>query len=257
MKKTVIYFLILCIQWLFAGEVDVLLDSALLAYKNKKFDVAINKYKRVLELGYISSELYYNLGNAYYRAKDFPRALWSYEKALCWDPSFRDATYNVELLNRLVFENKIRPPYISTVFFWKIYGLMPWRSWAVISLILFTLAVMFYLLFLFSKTILQRKWFFYLLLIALGLWFFTLMITIVGYRQIFHNPYAYVVDNTVVVRNEAMDDAPSLGTIKPGTKIRIFKTVDGYYQIETSEGVKGWIKKGNILPLKSTLPLAQ
>jgi tetratricopeptide (TPR) repeat protein len=258
MKKIGILIACVSIQLLFSVDIKVMLDSAKDAYRHKKYEQAIQFYQNILQEGYVSSELYFNLGNAYYRAKDYPRALWSYEKVLCWDPSFKDARYNMDLINRKIYLNKtIRPPYVSTMLFWKIYGWMSWRNWVIATIVLFALSVVFYILFLISNSLKKRRWFFYSALIALGVWIFSFLITWLGYRQIYENRYAYVVDSDIVIRSEPMDGSPALGTVKPGVKIRLIKTENQYYYLETPDGIKGWTRKGNILPLKVIAPEVQ
>ena len=53
----------------------------------------------ILEKGWVSDELYYNLGNAYYRSGNISGAIWSYESCLKIKPSHSDAKYNLKLAN--------------------------------------------------------------------------------------------------------------------------------------------------------------
>src|SRR5690606_5719538 len=62
-----------------------------------KYQEAINSFKEVLDAGYVSASLYYNIGNAYYKLDDIPSALLYYEKALRLAPGDEDIRFNIQL----------------------------------------------------------------------------------------------------------------------------------------------------------------
>src|SRR5664279_1277626 len=66
-------------------------------YIKGNYDNAIKGYEQVLNTGYESAELYYNLGNAYYKSKKIDHAILNYERAILLDPSDEDIIFNLEL----------------------------------------------------------------------------------------------------------------------------------------------------------------
>lgn len=66
------------------------------AYAKKNYRLAAESYERLLKGG-VDPEICYNLGNAYFRQNDLPRAILYYEKALKYDPSNDDARYNLDV----------------------------------------------------------------------------------------------------------------------------------------------------------------
>ena len=74
-----------------------LLDTAAAAYDSAHFQQAIDAYEQVAMQYGVNPELFYNLGNAYYKQKNYPKAILNYERCLLYDPSNVDARENVEL----------------------------------------------------------------------------------------------------------------------------------------------------------------
>jgi len=66
------------------------------AYAKKNYREATTLYEAVLKGG-VSATVYYNLGNAYYRLNDLPKAVLNYERALKYEPAFSDARYNLDV----------------------------------------------------------------------------------------------------------------------------------------------------------------
>ena len=64
-------------------------------YKNGKYEDAVTSYQLLVKEGYLSSELYFNLGNAYFKMKNYPMAVLYFEKASLLDPSDDEISYNL------------------------------------------------------------------------------------------------------------------------------------------------------------------
>ena len=64
-------------------------------YLRGDFSSAVAAYEQVDQQGVVSSELAYNLGNAYYRQGHLGRAIWAWERAVALDPDAEDARYNL------------------------------------------------------------------------------------------------------------------------------------------------------------------
>ena len=66
---------------------------------DEKYIDAVQSFESILELGYENSDIYYNLGNAYYRMHHIGQAIWAYSNALYLDPRNEDAMHNLSLAN--------------------------------------------------------------------------------------------------------------------------------------------------------------
>ena len=79
--KKITLLLFLCISLNTIAE-HPLFTQGNTAYANDSIAQAITIYDSILASGKESSELYYNLGNCYYKDKDWANAIWYYEKSL-------------------------------------------------------------------------------------------------------------------------------------------------------------------------------
>ena len=97
-----------------AGEAD-LLQQANQLYSEGEYRQAADAYEQLLQEQGVAPELYYNLGNAYFKAGEVALSILNYERALRLNPRFDDARYNLQLAQERVIDNI--PP--AQVFFVK------------------------------------------------------------------------------------------------------------------------------------------
>ena len=76
-------------------------NKALIA---ENYNDAIVKYESILDDGYESVELYYNLGNAYYRSEELGKSIWAYLNALDIAPRNRDVAHNLSIANAQIID---------------------------------------------------------------------------------------------------------------------------------------------------------
>ena len=146
MKKiaTIILF-IFSASFLLAAE--PLFEQANNFYAAEKYEEAILLYDSVQQNGLQSKELFYNMGNTYYKLQNWPNCILYYEKTLKLDANHEDALHNLELA-QLKIVDKIEP--IPSLFFEKwmdnLTLLLPFESWAILSLILLWAALILFTL---------------------------------------------------------------------------------------------------------------
>lgn len=91
-----------------AYAADDLFASANKDYSSQSYDAAIAKYEQLVKSGTRHPDLFYDLGNAYFRAaeKGAPNrlgpAILAYERALAMEPGFEDARYNLDVARDVV-----------------------------------------------------------------------------------------------------------------------------------------------------------
>jgi tetratricopeptide (TPR) repeat protein len=66
-------------------------------YASGDFDAAVSDYEELVRAGQDTPSLFYNLGNAYFRKKDFGRSILNYERALALDPHHPEAQANLRI----------------------------------------------------------------------------------------------------------------------------------------------------------------
>ena len=66
-------------------------------YNKGNYAKAITLYDSIISNNLESSELYYNLGNCYYKTQDWANTVWYYEKSLKLNPNNYNAIHNLQL----------------------------------------------------------------------------------------------------------------------------------------------------------------
>jgi tetratricopeptide (TPR) repeat protein len=76
---------------------DPVFSKANQAYSEGRFQEAVDGYESLMQSGRWNANLFYNLGNAWFRLGDFGKAILNYERALALDPHHPEATANLRL----------------------------------------------------------------------------------------------------------------------------------------------------------------
>ena len=103
-----------------AQELEFLMQAGNEAYQNKNFEEAVSNYEAILKQGYLSSDLYYNLGNSYFRLDHIGKAILNYERSLKISPSNEDAIYNLRLANARTVDKIQELPDLFFINWWNI-----------------------------------------------------------------------------------------------------------------------------------------
>ncbi|MCX6258669.1 MAG: tetratricopeptide repeat protein [Bacteroidia bacterium] len=248
-----ISLLILTITLLLNGTVnaanpsDTLITAANNHYKKGEYGKAIEIYEKVLASGKESSELYFNLGNSYYKAGILGSAIVNYERAKKLSPGDEDITYNLDLVHRHVMD-KIEeiPVFFLTDWFNKMVNITSSDHWAYISIILFIIFLLLFVVFLFSTQVALKK-------ISFGSGIFILLISITSFGFSYKQKKDLQTHNEAVVFSPAVtaksspDEAGNdLFVVHEGTKVRITDSIGNWKEIRLSDGNKGWVQKSTI-----------
>ena len=79
-----------------SGAIDAAFRRGNEAFYRGDYRAAVDAYEQVASLGVVHQDLYYNLGNAYYKAGQMGLAVFNYERALALDADQPDARRNLE-----------------------------------------------------------------------------------------------------------------------------------------------------------------
>ena len=223
------------------------LDSANQAYTNGDYGQAINQYEMILEHGYESAALYYNLGNAYYKQNIIDQAILNYERALLLKPHDEDIKYNLEMANRLIVDRiESLPEFFLDVW---IRNCMNWFSsnhWAIISISTFVLALILISIYLYTRKYGVKKFSFWLGLIFILITIFSLIFSYQQKKKIIINDTAIVMSPSVTVKSSPDVSGTDLFVIHEGTKVWLQDEVGDWKEIKLSDGSKGWLRAEDI-----------
>ena len=166
MKKILIFLLILFAGLRIQAQTSSVQEANKL-YAQKEYQKSAEKYEAIIKNEGAAPELYYNLGNAYFKSDELAKAILNYERALRLFPAYEDAKYNLEFANRKVVDNIE----MTDTFFLRKWGnelmkLQTSNAWFYTAVVLFLVALVTFLLFIFGNSIFIRKGSFYIGLIC-------------------------------------------------------------------------------------------
>ena len=217
------------------------------AYAAEHYQQAIADYEELLKQG-ANADIYYNLGNAYYRTNNLTRAIINYERAALLAPGDADVRFNLQLARSKTID-KITPE--SELFFFNWYrqfvNLLSVDGWAKTALWALALAIVFALTYLFAERLLLRKLGFYggMLLVLLFV-----VSNIMAHQQkakLTHRTGAIVVAPSVQIKSTPSKNGTDLFNLHEGTRIDI---IDGsmklWKEIRIADGKSGWIESSKM-----------
>lgn len=226
-------------------------NAASEAYRNSNFKLSIEQYENNInkysQEGKESAELYYNLGNAYFRDNQVAKAILNYERALLLDPGDSDIRHNLRFA-RTKIEDRIDVAGNLFLINWfnSVRDLFNSNTWGTIAIVLFILFLLCFGMYLFVRILWLKKSAFYT-----GIVFFVLMICANIFA--FNQKNLRVNRNTGIVLSAAISvttspDANSkeLFQLHEGTKVTIRETEGNWYEIEIANGSVGWTQKETI-----------
>ena len=217
------------------------------AYIRGQYQQAIKDYEMLLKQG-ASADLYYNLGNAYYRSENITRAVLNYERALLLSPGDRDIRFNLQIARAKTID-KIMPESEMFFFTWyrSLVNLMSVDAWAWTALIALALLIVLLLVYLFSERIWLRKVGFFGGFVLLILFALSNLFAWQQKQDLLFRKGAIVISPSVTVKSTPAKNGTDLFILHEGTKVSITDgTMKGWMGIRIADGKEGWIESNMI-----------
>ncbi|MGB4205946.1 MAG: tetratricopeptide repeat protein [Bacteroidales bacterium] len=230
-----------------AGPADDTINEANEEYSNGYYDHALELYKSVIDQGFTSSDLYYNIGNTYFKLNRFPESILYYERALVLAPHDDNIRFNLELARKRTID-KIEsiPELFYERWFKSLININTADGWGALGIILLFIAVVFAAIFLLSTRRWIRSFSFYFSLILLILSIGSLSMAYLQHNSRTSNRDAIVFDPSVTVKSSPSENSIDLFVIHEGTKVRIYDIMGDWYEVRIASGSQGWIKSSSV-----------
>lgn len=244
MKKLVIILLFCCFSAFAQNE--SLFEEANDAYSSSNYKEAARKYGQILENGETSAELYYNLGNTYYKLEEVAPSVFYFEKALQLAPNDKDIKNNLAVAQQLRID--ALPEQEATAFsnFLNAFSLNTLGWIAVGFSVLF---LIFFILYYFSSSPKAKRLFFSVAIIGLIISVISVGFGFFQQAEIDENNYAIVFSEVVEVKNEPNESAEAIFALHEGSKIEIIGTFQEWSKIELPDEKQGWVKQEQLKSL--------
>jgi tetratricopeptide (TPR) repeat protein len=211
-----------------------------LAYKEGDYDRAVKEYEEILKGGRENGALYYNLGNSYFRKKDYGRAVLNYERARRLIPRDSDLDFNYHYaLSQMGGESGGA----QRNFFQK--AMDRHISFYTLDEMILMSAGLGCLIAVIHLVSLYLRWSRRVRRGILGVLFFLLAVYISGFiaKAESYRDMAVAVSDTEA-KFEPRPEATAHFPIKSGIKIKFLKTEDGWTKIRRTDGKTGWVPQG-------------
>ena len=213
-------------------------------YAKGNYLQASKDYSDLLKVGE-SVELYYNLGNCYYRLGNITKSIIAYEKAHRLSTSDRDVTFNLEFVREKTIDKiECQEKNFFSAGYTMLQNLMDMDAWARLSIVAFFACLGMVMLFLLGRDEWMRKLGFYVALLSVFVFVFS---TLFAWQQK-HNfdarDRAVVVAPSASVKQTPSDSSADAVVVHEGTAVQIVDcTMSDWYSVKLDDGKEGWLKR--------------
>jgi len=249
--KKLVYILLFVGFSSFSQNIQSLFEKANMAYRQERYNEAVNYYKKIETAKVQSADLYFNMGNAYYKLNQIAPAIYYYEKALLLDPNHSDAINNLKFAQHMTVDafEKLPKSVFQKINEQFIY---PFKvdTWAISSVILAFLIGIFVLIYYFSYKTSHKRIFFVLSVLSSILFLISLSATFKAKHHFEHDKPAIVFDMKVSVKAEPSSHADEVFELHEGAKVQIVEALSPWLKIQLPDGNVGWLKEDHVRKLK-------
>ena len=253
MRKIMILFLVSFFHCFGAlgQEKDITFDNANAAYNAGQFEKAVMLYKQILESGQHSAELYFNLGNSYYRLNQVGESIFYFEKAKQLEPTDEDINFNSAFAQNMAIDAvEVLPKSQVTQLKDNIIEFFSQEGWAYFIILLAWLFVLFWGLYLWNKIPFIKRTFFVTSLILAFLLIGSLFIAVIKSANTSDTTYGILFNEKMEVWAEPNSRAEVLFLLHEGTKVQMLDQLQEWQKIRIANGSEGWIKNAKVRSLK-------
>ena len=220
-------------------------------YKKEQYEQAAVLYEGIVKSGQHSAEVYFNLGNAYYKMHKVAPAVYNYEKALLLNPNDPEIKTNLKFAQKMAIDEiKIVPKVGFSKMIDDALDVFHYDTWAGIATGFSALFLLFFIGYYFGSTSLVKRTFFVGMILALLIILISVFSAITERNNYNEERPAIVFAEVVSVKSEPKAAAPEAFVLHEGTKVFILETQDKWRKIQLTDETEGWIEKDAIIELK-------
>ncbi len=230
-------------QDLSAMSNDELWNSGNTAYANDNFIGAELFYDEILNRGFYSSELYYNLGNVYHKSGDIGRSILFYYRALQLSPADGDILHNIQIAESKTKDNiESIPTFFLLDWSRHVGALMGCLGWSITSLVLLAFVLCALLIYLLAEHLLQRRIGFWNLVVFSLLFAISTHYALKDRDAILDPNEAIVMSSSISVKSSPSDVSTELFILHEGTKVTVISSLEQWCEVVLADGKRGWVE---------------
>ncbi len=226
---------------------NLTLDSANTAYSKGEYDKAVKLYETVKNKGLEAPELYFNLGNSYYKTNNIALAILNYERAKKLNPDNEDFNFNLKLAGQKI-EDKIdvAPQLFLTQWKNSLLDLMTEKGWSMLCILLIIISLLLFAVYVTTRNRSLKQLGFFggtILIISSVLTFFAAQHK---YNLTKNGSDAIITAAAITVTGSPSEKGSKLFVIHEGTKVSITQEDAEWSEIKIANGNVGWVKNSQM-----------
>jgi tetratricopeptide (TPR) repeat protein len=250
MKMKKILILLLFVSQVFWAQSAF--DQGNQYYQKENYQAAITSFESILNSGKQSAELYFNLGNCYYKLHKVAPSIYNYEKALLLSPNDSEIKTNIEFARKMAIDDiKVIPKVGFNKLLSDFTSKYHYDTWAWIAVAFAFLFLLFFVGYYFSqKTILKRIFF-------IGMFFWLLGIFLSsasGFYEKSRNGNerpAIIFAESTPLKSEPKASGQEATVLHEGTKVYILESIANWKKVELTDETTGWLQDTAIKEIKN------
>ena len=250
MKKGLILFLFLSLS-VFATDISNPFMEGNDHYVKGNYEAAIANYESILARGQQSAELYFNLGNSYYKLHKVAPAIYNYEKALLLNPDNEEVKTNLEFAQKLKIDDIKEFPKVGfSKLIQDVTSSFNYDSWAWISIVFAFAFLAFFVGYYFSNTAILKRIYFTAMFVVFILIVGSVTAGILEKNRFYNDKPAIVFAEITLLKNQPYSSGKTLFTLHEGTKVAVLETKFNWKKVQLTDETVGWIVSDAIKELK-------
>jgi tetratricopeptide (TPR) repeat protein len=217
------------------------------AFIEGRYTEAVDLYQDILSKEYVSAELHYNLGNAYFKSNQIAPAILHYERALKLAPNDEDIRFNLKLANLSVKDKVEEIPQLFFINWWNtVIKTFTTDGWAWNAVIAFGIGLLGFLVFRFSSDEGMRRLTFYSAVLAITWGIFSVYSAQKNFVHAVQDNRAVVFATTVTAKSAPDKKGKDLFVIHEGLVVTVSDELNGWVRIKLANGDVGWIQSETV-----------
>ena len=243
MKKILI--ILLLVQGLGAtAQNEAVFNNATTAYNEGQYEKAIENYLEILEKGQHSAELYFNLGNCYYKLNQIAPSIYYYEKALLLRPNDTEIKNNLAYAQNMTLDAIDEMPETGLSKIKKnVTGFLSFDQWAKTAVAFMMLFVLLYIAFYFFRYSSRKR-------VAFIISVISIVFAFIQYEDFKADRPAIVFSEEIAIRSEPNNRSQEVFKLHEGTKVNVLEELNDFQKVQIADGKIGWAPKESIKLLK-------
>lgn len=217
------------------------------AYELREYKKAIQAYEDLLKEGYVSYQLYYNLGNAYYKNHQLGKAIYNYERAKKLNHNDKDVKNNLALAyTKTIDKIEVKENFFISAVKTNVLSSFSTTTWAWLSVGACALFFLFMYLFIAGPNVFVKRLSFFVSLVLLISFFIVYFLGNSAKNAKEQNDFAIITATETKVYTEPTSTATSKFGLHEGTRVRIVELNADWILIKLENGNEGWLRLSDV-----------